>query len=44
MLNIGYLLDMHFLVAVVMLTNPFILEECNILGSSLLVFGVCAVH
>ena len=29
-LNIANLLDLHFLVAVVMLTNPFIREECNI--------------
>ena len=40
-MNIVYLLDVHFLVAVVMLTNPFIREECNILGSRLLVFCTC---
>ena len=42
MLNIVYLLDVHFLIAVVILTNPFIREVCNILGSRLLVFCTCA--
>ena len=37
-LNIVYLLDLHLLFVVVMLTNSFVREDCNILGSRLLVF------
>ena len=32
--------EVHFLVAVVMLTNPFIRGDCDILGSRLLVFAL----